>query len=109
METARMTEPSSSVPGEIADAEVPEAQDPDSHDPDAPDGQGREGAEIVVDEEKLAAWDAVKGDYEVEPGGQPVPNSMEVVGFITDNVNPDDDPGPDDNPDTDAAADAADH
>ena len=32
--------------------------------------------ELDVDEEKLEAWDEVKADYQVEPGGEPVPNAM---------------------------------
>ncbi|MFC8503758.1 hypothetical protein ACFUC1_15480 [Pedococcus sp. NPDC057267] len=64
-----MSEPSSGVPSEIADAEVER--------PDA-EREGRsERVELDVDEEKLEAWDKVKGDYQVEPGGEPVPNSQE--------------------------------
>lgn len=35
-----------------------------------------ESVELDVDEEKLEAWDEVKADYQVEPGGEPVPNAM---------------------------------
>ena len=64
-----MSEPSSGVPGEIADADVeaPEAQD------DQP-----EQVTLDVDEDKLEAWDDIKADYQVDPGGQPVPNSTEA-------------------------------
>jgi hypothetical protein len=61
-----MSEPSSGVPGEIADAQV---EEPTTDEPDT--------VELEVDEEKLEAWDEVKGDYQVEPGGQPVANSMD--------------------------------
>ena len=61
-----MSEPSSGVPSEIADAEV---ERPDTEHPDR--------VELDVDEEKLEAWDKVKGDYQVNPGGEPVPNSQE--------------------------------
>jgi hypothetical protein len=61
-----MTEPSSGVPHEIADQEV------EAETPEAP-----ETVDLDLDEEKLEAWDKVKGDYEVNPGGQPVPNSQE--------------------------------
>lgn len=72
-----MTEPSSGVPGEIADAEV-----------DAPSTEEEpDTVELEVDEEKVEAWNEVKGDYQVEPDGQSVPNSMDV-----------DDRGPDDSP-----------
>ena len=59
-----MSEPSSGVPREIVDSEVEQDEAP------AP-----ESVELDVDEEKLEAWDKVKGDYQVNPGGEPVPNS----------------------------------
>ena len=64
-----MSEPSSGVPGEIADAEV-----------ESPTQQSDEPAEVSLDldEDKLEAWDDIKSDYEVNPGGQPVPNSTEA-------------------------------
>jgi hypothetical protein len=65
-----MSEPSSGVPSEIADADVEEPST--EAESDAPDT-----VELEVDEEKVEAWDEVKGDYQVEPGGQPVPNSMD--------------------------------
>ncbi|QGN56688.1 hypothetical protein [Nostocoides sp. HKS02] len=49
-----MSEPSSAVPGDI---------------------------ELDVDEEKVEAWDEVKADYQVEPDGQAVPNSMAPTDF----------------------------
>ena len=61
-----MSEPSSGVPGEIADAQV---EEPTTGEPDT--------LELEVDEEKVEAWDEVKADYQVEPGGAPVPNSMD--------------------------------
>ncbi|WP_270886476.1 hypothetical protein [Pedococcus sp. 5OH_020] len=67
-----MSEPSSAVPSEIADAEVERS--------DAEGGQDdqAEGVDLELNEEQVAAWDEVKGDYEVEPGGKPVPNSMDT-------------------------------
>jgi hypothetical protein len=65
-----MSEPSSSVPGEIADGGV---------DQDAAAQAEPERVELDVDEEKLEAWDEVKSDYEIEPDGKPVPNSMDPV------------------------------
>ena len=62
-----MSEPSSGVPGEIADADV---EQPTTDEPDT--------VELEVDEEKVAAWDEVKADYQVEPDGEPVPNSMDT-------------------------------
>ena len=61
-----MSEPSSGVPGEIADADV---EQPTTEEPQT--------VELELDVEKVEAWDEVKGDYQVEPGGQPVPNSMD--------------------------------
>ena len=63
-----MSEPSSGVPSEIADAEVEQP---------AERGDQPERVELDVDEEKLEAWDKVKDDYQVNPGGEPVPNSQE--------------------------------
>ena len=60
-----MSEPSSGVPGEIADADVEEPttdEEPDT-------------LELEIDEEKVEAWDEVKGDYQVEPGGSPCPTA----------------------------------
>ena len=64
-----MSEPSSGVPSEIADADVqaPETQT------DQPDQ-----VTLHLDEDKLEAWDEVKSDYQVDPDGQPSPNSMET-------------------------------
>ncbi|NYG07688.1 hypothetical protein BJ986_002175 [Phycicoccus badiiscoriae] len=62
-----MTEPSSGVPGEIADADV-----------DAPTTDEPTTVKLDLDEEKLEAWDEIKGDYQIEPGGEPVPNSMDA-------------------------------
>jgi hypothetical protein len=39
-----------------------------------------ESIELDVDEEKMEAWDEVKADYQVEPGGEPVPNAMDEAG-----------------------------
>jgi hypothetical protein len=52
-----MSEPSSGVPSEIADSEV--------EDPQAPEQPER--VELDLDEEKLEAWDDIKGDYQVDP------------------------------------------
>jgi len=62
-----MSEPSSSVPEEVADAEVEQP---------STEAEQETRVELDVDEEKLEAWDDVKGDYQVEPHGEPVPNTM---------------------------------
>jgi hypothetical protein len=74
-----MTEPSSGVPSEIADAEVDQAD----HGERTGEGQGDEQAggdrssgdqpdrvELDIDEEKMQAWDEVKSDYQVDPDHQ---------------------------------------
>jgi hypothetical protein len=63
-----MSEPSSGVPREIVDAEVEEQ----------PAEEVPERVELDVDQDKLEAWDDVKNDYEVDPDGKPVPNSMDT-------------------------------
>ena len=62
-----MSEPSSGVPSEISDAEV-----------EQPQQEPPERVELDVDEDKLEAWDKVKSAYEVEPGGEAVPNSSDT-------------------------------
>jgi hypothetical protein len=64
-----MSEPSSGVPSEIADADI-----------ETPDAQSDEPGRVSldVDEEKLEAWDDIKSDYQVDPDGEPVPNSTET-------------------------------
>lgn len=54
-----MSEPSSSVPDEIADAQVeePAAEDTPST------------VELDIDQDKVDAWDEVKSDYQVDPDG----------------------------------------
>jgi hypothetical protein len=70
-----MTEPSSGVPSEIADAEVDQSQQSDQAQSDQAqsDAQGdapEERVELHVDEEKMQAWDEVKSDYQVDPDNQ---------------------------------------
>lgn len=64
-----MSEPSSGVPSEIADADV-----------QTPEGQADQPTEVTLDldQDKLEAWDEIKSDYQVDPDGQPVPNSTET-------------------------------
>jgi hypothetical protein len=65
MEDQHMSEPSSNIPEDIANA-----------DGDTPAEPEETQVELSVDEDKLGAWNAVKSDYQVEPHGQPVANSM---------------------------------
>jgi hypothetical protein len=67
-----MSEPSSSAPKDIVDAEVEETSQEEP-----------ERVELDVDEEKVEAWDEVKADYQVEPGGHSVPNSMAATQLDT--------------------------
>ena len=78
-----MSEPSSGVPGEIADADV---EQPTTDEPDT--------VELEVDEEKVEAWDEVKGDYQVEPDGQPVANSLDASDLDSEDATNDDTPPP---------------
>ena len=77
-----MSEPSSGVPGEIADAAV-----------EAPTSEEPTTVELELDEEKVEAWDEVKADYQVEPGGAPVPNSMDQADGTLDDDEGDEDDG----------------
>ncbi len=63
-----MSEPSSSVPSDIADAEVTAPQEEST------------STDLHLDQDKVEAWDEVKSDYEVDPDGEPVPNSMDEGG-----------------------------
>ena len=67
-----MTEPSSGVPSEIADAQVDQSEQADeTKDDETKDGaQQEERVELHVDEEKMQAWDEVKSDYQVDPDNQ---------------------------------------
>ncbi|EBM0725767.1 hypothetical protein XE97_25800, partial [Salmonella enterica subsp. enterica serovar Senftenberg] len=59
-----MTEPSSGVPSEIADANV------DEDEATTADDQQPERVELDIDEKKMEAWDEVKSDYQVDPDNQ---------------------------------------
>ena len=89
-----MSEPSSGVPGEIADAQV---EEPTTGEPDT--------LELEVDEKKVEAWDEVKADYQVEPGGAPVPNSMDQADVTLADDDEDDDEDDDKDDDEDDGAD----
>lgn len=54
-----MSEPSTNIPGDVADAQVDETPADGSETP--------EQVELDLDEEKLEAWDEVKSDYQVDP------------------------------------------
>lgn len=82
-ERSTMSEPSSGVPGEIADAEV-----------EAPTSDEPTTVELELDQEKIEAWDEVKGDYQVEPDGQPVANSLDGSDLDSDDATADDTPAP---------------
>ena len=78
-----MSESSSSVPGEIADADG-EAEESSTQDTPST-------VELDIDQDKVEAWDDVKDDYAVDPDGEPVPNSMDQG-----------DRGPDESPEADS-------
>ncbi|MEO6411588.1 MAG: hypothetical protein ABIO48_03295 [Pedococcus sp.] len=81
-----MSEPSSSVPGEIADAEVEESSSDGTQPEEEPST-----VELEIDQDKLDAWDEVKGNYQVEPDGESVPTTTDA-----------DDRGIDDSPEAEA-------
>ena len=54
-----MSEPSTNIPGDVADAQV------DATPADGP--ETAEKLELDLDEDKLEAWNEVKGDYQVDP------------------------------------------
>lgn len=56
--------------------------------------QTPESVDLNVDEEKMEAWDEVKSDYEVEPGGQPTPNVMDEAETSTAESEADEDSSP---------------
>jgi hypothetical protein len=64
-----MSEPSSGVPDEIADGQVEEQ---------TPQNDATDTVDLDIDADKVEAWDEVKSDYQVDPDGKPVPNSMDV-------------------------------
>jgi hypothetical protein len=76
-----MSEPSSSVPDEIADAEVEDSSSAASSAEDA-----TSTVELDIDQDKVDAWDEVKGDYQVDP-------EAESEATSTDGVNGGDDSG----------------
>ena len=57
-----MSEPSTHIPGDVADAEV-EATTSGTPEHSAPP----EHVNLELDEDKLEAWDEVKSDYQVDP------------------------------------------
>ena len=73
-----MSEPSTNVPGDVADAQVDDAQIDETTDtsPDADDK-----VELDVDDEKLEAWDAVKSDYQVDPDAEDMPPGQDDEGM----------------------------
>jgi len=60
-----MSERSSGVPDEVADAEV---------DQGARASEGGDEVDLDLDEDKLEKWDEVKSDYQIEPDGKALPN-----------------------------------
>ncbi|WP_406831809.1 hypothetical protein ABEG17_03040 [Pedococcus sp. KACC 23699] len=59
-----MSEPSTHIPGDVADAQVDESAEA------APANEAEEKIELDLDEEKIEAWDEVKSDYQVDPYNQ---------------------------------------
>ena len=68
-----MSEPSTNIPGEVADAQVDEtaAQAPETD----------EKVELELDQDKLDAWDEVKSDYQVDPDAEDTPPGVDDEGM----------------------------
>ncbi len=67
-----MSEPSTNIPEEVADAKVEETTSTSTS--VAPDSSATpEHVELELDEDKLEAWDDVKSDYQVDPDAQDTP------------------------------------
>jgi hypothetical protein len=96
-----MSEPSSSVPDEIADAEVEESstQDSEVEEPSTEDAPST--VELDIDQDKVDAWDAVKGDYQVDPDAESAPDTEDEDDADTEDG---DDAGPDESPEAEADA-----
>ena len=58
-----MSEPSTHIPGEVADAQVDDSTE-------AVPEESEEKVELDLDEDKLEAWDKVKSDYQVDPDAE---------------------------------------
>ena len=96
-----MSESNSSVPDEVAEVQGSSAPQSEASGPSS-EGSGveersTEGApsrvELDIDQDKLDAWDAVKGDYQVDPNDESVPDTAEQ-----------DDPDHDDSPEDETDA-----
>lgn len=59
-----MSEPSTNVPGEVADTQV----------------------ELELDEDKIEAWDEVKSDYQVDPDAKDTPAGADGSGMEAENA-----------------------
>ena len=74
-----MSEPSTHIPSDVADAEVDETQD-------TPPADAPEKVELDLDEDKLEAWDAIKSDYQVDPDAEDVPPGTDEDGMSEGNA-----------------------
>ena len=71
-----MSEPSTNIPGEVADAQVPQTPAGGSDTAATP-----EKVELELDEDKLEAWDEVKSDYQVDPDAEDTPVGVDPDGM----------------------------
>ena len=62
-----MSEPSSSVPDDIADAQVEESATEDTP----------STVELDIDQDQVDAWDEIKADYQVDPDAESASSSTE--------------------------------
>ena len=71
-----MSEPSTNIPGEVADAQVEQTPAGGSDASATP-----EKVELELDEDKLEAWDEVKSDYQVDPDAEDTPVGVDPDGM----------------------------
>lgn len=69
-----MSEPSTHIPGDVADGEVEETSA-------ATEAESTEKVELDIDEEKVEAWDKVKADYQVDPDAEDTPAGTDEDGM----------------------------
>ncbi|MGA8978491.1 MAG: hypothetical protein WB473_05170 [Pedococcus sp.] len=73
-----MSEPSTNIPGEVADDQV---EQPSTEAPATDSAVTPEKVELELDEDKLEAWDEVKSDYQVDPAAEDTPVGIDPEGM----------------------------
>lgn len=73
-----MSEPSTHIPGDVADAQVDETASPDPRTESTESTESK--VQLDLDEDKLEAWDEVKSDYQVDPDAEDTPPGVDDDG-----------------------------